>query len=130
MILEEVVHFGVKEFMKTPATLLGSGTHRGGRGGQKRLGGVVNTLQLERIVRRLIPWQRIGRNCDSGCFESLSITATDIGSGKSVVFVESGRPAASWSQDPFVRAQAVDMGPEHALASAAHPDHVPGDRRR
>src|SRR5918911_2004296 len=38
MVLEEVVHFGVKEFMKTPATLLGSGTIEELEKGQKRLG--------------------------------------------------------------------------------------------
>jgi NTE family protein len=121
MILEEVVHFGVREFVKTPTTLLGSGKIEEFENGQKRLGGIVNTQKLERIVRRLIPWQRIGRNCEAGLFESLSVTATDIGSGKCVVFVESSRPVPRWSKDPFVRAQAVDMGPEHALASAAIP---------
>ena len=57
-VLEEVVHFGVKEFLKTPATLLGSGTIEELEEGQKRLGGIVNTTMLERIVRRLIPWQQ------------------------------------------------------------------------
>jgi NTE family protein len=121
LILEEVVHFGVKEFMKAPATLLGSGRIEEVEKGQKRLGGIVNTMMLERIVRRLIPWQRVSRNCEMGGFESLSITATDIGSGKSVVFVESSRPLPPWSQDPFVRVQAVKMVAEHAIASAAIP---------
>ena len=125
MVLEEVVHFGVKEFLRTPATLLGSGTIEELEQGQKRLGGIVNTSMLERIVRRLIPWQRISRNADAGCFESLSVTATDIGSGKTVVFVESAKPLPPWSQDPFVRAQKVHMSYEHALASAAIPIMFP-----
>ncbi len=125
MVLEEVVHFGVKEFMKTPATLLGSGHIEEVEHGQKRLGGIVNTSMLERIVRRLIPWQRVSRNCETGKFESLSVTATDIGSGKSVVFVESSRPLPPWSQDPFVRVQAVKMASEHAIASAAIPIMFP-----
>jgi len=84
--------------------------------------GVVDTSQLERIVRRLIPWHRIGMNLREGNLESLSVTATDIGSGKTVVFVQnaSGQTPA-WSQDPFVRAQSVTIGAEHALASAALP---------
>jgi NTE family protein len=121
LVLEEVVSFGVKEFLRAPATLLGSGYIEEPEKGQKRLGGVVNTSLLERIVRRLIPWARIGKNRQAGHFESLSITATDIGSGKSVVFVESNQPLPRWSGDPFVRAQSVKMGPEHALASAAIP---------
>ena len=73
-------------------------------------------------MRRLIPWHRIGHNLREGHLESLSVTATDIGSGKTVVFVQnaSGQIPA-WSQDPFVRAQSVTMGAEHALASAALP---------
>jgi len=116
------VTFGVKEFMKAPATLLGSGKIEELGEGQKRLGGVVQTRQLENVVRRLIPWQRISANCAHGFFESLSISATDIGSGKTVVFVErADGKIPKWSKDPFVRAQAVKMAPEHAIAGAALP---------
>jgi NTE family protein len=120
-VLEELVNFGIKDFLRAPATLLGSGHIEEIENGDKRLGGVVDTRMLERMVRRLIPWSRITPNCERGFFESLSVTATDIGSGKSVVFVESRRPLPPWSQDPFVRVQAVDIGCEHALASAALP---------
>jgi NTE family protein len=121
-VLEEMVSFGVKEFMRAPASLLGSGTIEEAEGG-RRLGGVVQTQQLERVVRRLIPWQRIGANIREGHLESLSVTATDIGSGKSVVFVQNaaGGTYPQWSMDPFVRAQSVTMEAEHALASAALP---------
>lgn len=121
MVLEDLVNFGMKDFLRAPATLLGSGRIEEVEKGEKRLGGIVDTRQLERMVRRLTPWGRITRNLDAGLFESLSVTATDIGSGKSVVFVESKNPLPPWSQTPFVRAQKVDMGCEHALASAALP---------
>jgi NTE family protein len=120
-VLEEMVTFGVREFMRAPATLLGSG-HIEDVDGQRRLGGIVQTTKLERVVRRLIPWQRITSNLQQGHVESLSVTATDIGSGKTVVFVQrDDQRLPEWSKDPFVRAQAVTMGPEHALASAALP---------
>lgn len=120
-VLEEMVSFGAKEFMRAPATLLGSG-HIEEVEGQRRLGGIVQTRQLERVVRRLIPWQRIEANLRGAHLESLAVTATDIGSGKSVVFIQnaSGK-IPEWSKDPFVRAQSVTIGPEHALASAALP---------
>src|SRR3954452_3006395 len=91
-VLEDLVNFGLKDFMKAPATLLGSGHIEEVEKGEKRLGGVVDTRMLESMVRRLTPWARISRNLKRGLFESLSVTATDIGSGKSVVFVESSRP--------------------------------------
>jgi NTE family protein len=133
-VLEDMVTFGVREFLKAPATLLGSGTIAG-IDGERRLGGIVETGKLERVVRRLIPWAQIGANNRSGLFESLSVTATDIGSGKSVVFVQRTGPPGplrKWSQDPFVRAQFVTIACEHALASAALPILFPavavGDR--
>jgi NTE family protein len=120
-VLEEMVSFGIKEFLRAPATLLGGG-HMAENEGQKRLGGIVQTRQLERVVRRLIPWGRITTNIAQGHLESLSVTATDVGSGKTVVFVQREKPGApEWSKDPFVRAQGVTMAPEHAIASAALP---------
>jgi NTE family protein len=131
-VLEDMVGFGLREFLKAPATLLGAGTIAEIEGG-RRLGGIVNTGKLERVVRRLIPWGQLGPNNRRGLFESLSVTATDIGSGKSVVFIQrTGGPLRKWSQDPFVRAQFVNMACEHALASAALPILFPavavGDR--
>src|SRR3954451_22167612 len=81
-VLEEMVTFGVKEFLRAPATILGSG-HIEEVEGQRRLGGIVQTSKLERVVRRLIPWGRITSNLQQGHLESLAVTATDIGSGKS-----------------------------------------------
>ena len=131
-VLEEMVGFGLREFLKAPTTLLGSGTIANLEEG-RRLGGIVNTGKLERVVRRLIPWAQLGNNNRRGLFESLSVTATDIGSGKSVVFIQrAGGPLRKWSQDPFVRVQFVEMACEHALASAALPILFPavavGDR--
>jgi NTE family protein len=120
-VLEEMVAFGVKEFLRAPATLLGSGQIEEIEG-QRRLGGIVQTRQLERMIRRLIPWNRITNNIEQGALDALSVTATDIGSGKSVVFVQRrGGGLPEWSKDPFVRAQAVTISLEHALASAALP---------
>ncbi|HVZ71304.1 MAG TPA: patatin-like phospholipase family protein [Polyangia bacterium] len=120
-VLEEMVSFGVKEFLRAPASLLGGG-HLDDTGGDRRLGGIVQTRQLERVVKRLIPWPKISSNIKEGHLESLSVTATDIGSGKTVVFVQREKPGLpEWSKDPFVRAQSVTMGPEHAIASAALP---------
>src|SRR4029078_3167624 len=86
-VLEDIVSFGVKEFMRVPATLLGRGPIEEVEG-ERRLGGVVDVSQLERIVRRLIPWNRIGMNLREGNLESLAVTATDIGSGKTVGVVQ------------------------------------------
>src|SRR5262249_24928596 len=98
MVLEELVEFGVRDFMKAPATPLGGGRREEPAPGQRRRGGVVDPRLLGRGVRRLPPGGRIRRNIDAGHLESLAVTATDIGSGKAVVFVESGRELPRWSQ--------------------------------
>jgi NTE family protein len=122
-VLENMVSFGLREFLRAPATLLGRGGVEEVAPGQRRLGGIVQTRPLESVVRRLIPWSQISVNRQRGLFESLSVSATDIGSGKTVVFVESSRELnrQHWTVDPFVRAQVVKMSYEHALASASLP---------
>ncbi len=122
-VLEEMVSFGVKEFMRAPATLLGSG-HIEEIEGQRHLGGIVQTKQLERMVRRLIPWSHIGDNIRAGHLESLSVTATDIGSGKTVVFMQSARGQAPGLEQGPVRARPVGHHRRRAragLGGAAHP---------
>ena len=108
--------------MRAPATLLGAGHIEDVEGrtpaGRRRADAAARTHR----ARGSIPWHRIGANLREGHLESLSVTATDIGSGKTVVFVQNASgQIPEWSKDPFVRAQSVTMGAEHALASAALP---------
>jgi NTE family protein len=87
-----------------------------------RLYDILHPEPLEEIVRTLTPWPRISANLARGLFSALSVTATEIASGNSVVFVqrkEGGVPP--WSRDPYSEARAAIIGPEHAVASAAIP---------
>jgi len=77
---------------------------------------------LERMVRDAIDWPRIAANLARGLLSAVSVSATRIRDGRTVVFVqrrESGLPP--WSKDPWTAAEEVVLGPEHALASAAIP---------
>lgn len=90
--------------------------------GAFRYGGVLNTLGLEQFVLRSIPWTGIERSLRSRALSALSVSATHIGSGHTVVFLSSADPVPrSWSRDPFVRHRAARIGPRHVLASAAIP---------
>lgn len=87
-----------------------------------RLYDILHPAPLEELVRTEMPWANISRNLESGVLQAISVSATEIVSGKTVVFVqrrEGGLPP--WSRDPFVAARAATIGPEHALASAAIP---------
>lgn len=90
-------------------------------GPPRRRGGVIDTRALERFVIGSVPWTRIRRNLDARAIDALTVTATHVASGDTVVFVDTRRPLPRWSPDPHVRAEAAHVGPWHALASAAIP---------
>ncbi|MBK7538679.1 MAG: patatin-like phospholipase family protein [Myxococcales bacterium] len=112
----------------TPADLWKAGRLMVGREppppepGAFRYGGVLNTSGLEQFVVRTIPWSGIERNLRSRALQALSVSATHIGTGHTVVFLSSAEPVPrEWSRDPFVRHRAARIGPRHVLASAAIP---------
>lgn len=90
--------------------------------GAFRYGGVLNTSGLEQFVLRSIPWAGIERNLRSRALSALSVSATHIGTGHTMVFLSSADPVPrAWSRDPFVRHRSARIGPRHVLASAAIP---------
>ncbi len=90
--------------------------------GSFRYGGLLNTSGLEKFVIQSIPWRGIRRNLQRGVLEAISVSATHIGSGHTVVFVHSSPgPSKPWSRDPFVRRRMAHIGPRHVMASAAIP---------
>lgn len=86
-----------------------------------RRGGVIDTSSLERFVLESVPWGRLGRVVAAEVLHAVSVSATHVTSGKTVVFVDTARDLPAWSRDPFVRAVRTRITPWHALASAAIP---------
>lgn len=87
-----------------------------------RIYDVLHPEALEEMVRTRMLWPRISANLAKGLFSALSVTATRINDGRTVVFVqrrEGGLP--EWSRDPNTEARETIIGPEHALASGAIP---------
>lgn len=122
--IDRVYQLGMKELFNLPRFLLGSR----GRGelddmvGPGRLGGLFNTSPMEEMVRNHIPWKQLRRNLEEGFFKALAVNATHIRTGRTHVFVErEGGGVPAWSTDPQIEAHAVEIGPAHALASAAIP---------
>ena len=90
--------------------------------GSFRYGGLLDTSGLERFVIRVIPWRGIDRSLREKHLQALSVSATHVGTGHTVVFLSSAEPVPrEWSRDPFVRHRAARIGPRHVLASAAIP---------
>ncbi|HEV8325360.1 MAG TPA: patatin-like phospholipase family protein [Myxococcota bacterium] len=87
-----------------------------------RRAGLLNTEPIERLVRHRVPWHRIAANLASGALAALAVSATDIATGRTFVFVQTGDGAIpNWGRDPRRLAVGVTMAASHALASAAIP---------
>ena len=87
-----------------------------------RLGGLIRTDGLEKFVIEHIPWRSIRKNISRGHIDAISVSATHIGTGHSVVFIDQKEQLSNtWSDDPFTRHMRVAISPRHALASAAIP---------
>lgn len=122
--IEGVYRVGWRELSHLPRFLLGSR----GRGeldevvGPGRLGGLLNTAPLEQLVRRGTRWQSITKNLETGDLHGVCVNATHLASGKTHSFVQTkGLKLPAWSTDPQVVPKSVEIGPDHALASAAIP---------
>jgi len=133
LTLERVFPVGVAELFRVPWQLLGFGAARkplpARDGIPERIPGLFDTSWLETIVLDNIPWKALRQNIEGGQLQALAIAATEVATGRSVVFVDnqSGMPPA-WARDPFVIARAARIGPPHALASAAIPLVFPAVR--
>jgi NTE family protein len=127
-----VYRVGVSDVVGIPLRLLGLTRGRTvppEPGIPERLSGLLDTLPLERLVRQSIPWSDLRRHVDTGEVEAVAITATEIGSGKSVVWVDNrDHVVRRWARDPFVIARPAALTPAHALASAAIPFLFPALR--
>jgi NTE family protein len=121
LTLEEVFRWSTLGLASVPRYVLGQLRSLKRRRVSWQLSDFLYPEALARVVEDRIDWERVPRNIEAGHLESLTVTATDLGTGRSVVFVQSARPLPPWSRDPLVEVRSGPVGPEHALASGALP---------
>jgi NTE family protein len=117
--LEEVFHWSALALGRLPGYLyrrIKAVRHR-----TWRLADLVWPEALARTVRQRIVWQRLHTNVEERHVEALTVTATDLGTGRAVVFVETSGKLPAWGRDPLVEVRRVSIRPEHVLASGAIP---------
>ncbi len=93
-----------------------------------RLRGLFGTGPLARTLGRVIDWDDLHRNVETGELDAVSVTATAVRTGEVVMFTESSDPLPSTSpgrQHRFVR---TSLGVEHLMASSAIPVLFPSVR--
>ena len=85
-------------------------------------GALFDAGPLERLLMRAIPFERIDTHLRAGRIHAVTVSATQIGTGRTVVFVQRrrGRPAP-WPASHNVKPKAVRLRSVHTLASAAVP---------
>ncbi len=119
--IEELISLKARDLIRAMRMIMG-GDPPPPEPGSFRYGGMLDTSGLERFVLRNIPWRGIDRNLRDRKLHAISVSATHVGTGHTVVFLSSAEPVPrEWSRDPFVRHRTAKIGPRHVLASAAIP---------
>jgi len=112
MRLDDVLGFGLRQAMSLPRVLLGGG------GGS----GIFDVSPMATLVQREIPWRAITRTMREGKLSALSVSATEVSTGRTVIFMQTGpRTSLPTRAPPRTLIRADRIGPQHALASAAIP---------
>ncbi|HZS36984.1 MAG TPA: patatin-like phospholipase family protein, partial [Polyangia bacterium] len=96
--------------------------------GGARRGGLVDPSGIERLIVDSIPFERIGEHLRSGLLSAVTVSATHVGSGRTVVFVARDGELPRWTGDPTVSGRLTELRADHALASAAIPLLFPAVR--
>ncbi len=132
MRVQEIFHFTMRDWFRLPKRFFGvKRVAKQLREGQRpdRLYGLLDTGPLERLVLQSIPWRGIRRNVRSGRIDTVCVAATQVATGRAVVFCDSHRPELPpWASVSNIRMQRIRLSPLHALASAAIPLLFPSVR--
>jgi NTE family protein len=125
--VDRVYKVGLGQLRSLPSLVFGRDLPKLGHGGQ--VGGLVDTSQLEELVRRRIPWPAITQNLRAGHLSAFACTATEISTGIATTFVQSTRRLPSeWSTSPNDAVVPTAISAEQVMASAAIPVLFPAVR--
>jgi NTE family protein len=90
-------------------------------GGQEGVG-LFDVMPMAKLIEREIPWRAIARTLRHGHLSALSVSATEIATGRTVTFMQTGPDGALPSQaPPRTVIRGAHITPLHALASASIP---------
>jgi NTE family protein len=132
MRLTEILPLSARELLALPRRILGvRRVAEAMKSGDlpDRLYGLFNTEALEQVVLGAIPWREIRLNVRSGLIDAVCVPATQIGTGRVIVFMETrDRNVPRWTRVPSIVPRPTRLLPTHAMASAAIPLLFPAVR--
>lgn len=113
MNLGQVLGFGIKQALSLHRVVLGGGS---------AATGLFDVRPMAKLIEREIPWRAVARALRRGYLSALSVSATEVDSGRTVVFMQTGPDGTIPSvAPPRTVIRGAHIGPLHALASAAIP---------
>ena len=110
--LTRVLGFGLRQVLTLPRVLTG-----GGQGY-----GIFDLRPMAELVQREISWRAVSRCLRRQTLRALTVSCTEVSTGRTVVFMQTAPNVAIPSTaPPRTLLRAARIGPHHALASAAIP---------
>ncbi len=138
LTMERVLEFGARQLLGLRQVVFGPPPEaqrlglRHGRPPDRPhppVAGVFSIAPLKAEMATHVPWDKIGAHLRAGRLAGVALCATELCTGQAVVFYESA-PGVDYGTggDPARREQAVHIGLEHAIASAAIPFLFPAQQ--
>jgi NTE family protein len=111
--LPRILGFGLRHAISLPFVLTG---------GPAEGVGVFDVRPIAELVTQEVPWRAVARSLRRRHLQALSVSATEVSTGRTVIFMQTGPEGALPTTAPprtVIRPELI--GPPHALASAAIP---------
>jgi NTE family protein len=122
MRVSDVLRLTLGNLLTIPLRALGLRSAKRARGKNQVMGGLVDVAPLERIVEERIPWSRLPNSLRGPTPKALSISCTEVRTGRVTVFLDGPlADAGPWAHDPNARAITTRIDARHVRASAAIP---------
>jgi NTE family protein len=120
LTIDRVYDFGWSQLRSLPRVLFGKALPKTPHGGH--IGGLVDASSLSRLVHEQIPWARLSDNLANGHLEAFSVTATEVATGISTIYVQTARRRQEpWPATGNEIVVHTGITSAHTLASAAIP---------
>lgn len=111
--LDVVLRFGMRQVVSLHRVLLGGGASSVG---------LFDVAPMAELVEKQVPWRAISRNLRHGLLRGISVSTTEVASGRTVIFMQTSNDArGAIVPPPRTVIRHTRVGPHHALASAAIP---------
>jgi len=109
--LSDVLHFNFRQATRLYRVWLGGGV----------AAGIFDPRPLAKLISHKIPWRQLVRNFKSGLIQALTVSATNVRTGRSTVYIDRASGVSLPRSGARVVIQPTHILPQHVLASAAMP---------